>query len=118
MADLKKLGENIQMLRKARGYSINKLSMVSQITVGHLSRLENAKQENPTIDTLEKLANALGVTLNELLKGTGYSIEEKIDVDDAVIKVYLDNKEEFSEDNKEEIIRFIEFVRQNKARKK
>ncbi|MZK53505.1 helix-turn-helix domain-containing protein [Clostridium beijerinckii] len=46
-------------------YRISKESNISQTTLGEIV---NEKNTNPTIDTLEKIANGLGVTLSELMR--------------------------------------------------
>jgi transcriptional regulator with XRE-family HTH domain len=52
--------------RLARGMTLAQLSARSGISVGHLSRLENAERA-PTVRILIQLADALGVTLSDLV---------------------------------------------------
>lgn len=61
------LGSNIRRIRKSLGISINKLSTLSGISLGYLSDLENNKSLNPTKETLDKIAKALGVPTEKLL---------------------------------------------------
>lgn len=61
------LGNNIRKIRKSLGISINKLSELSGLSLGYLSDLENNKSLNPTMETLDKIANALGVPMGKLL---------------------------------------------------
>jgi transcriptional regulator with XRE-family HTH domain len=56
----------LRRLREARGLSLSELSRASGIAKATLSNLE-AAQANPTLDTLWALANALHVSLGELL---------------------------------------------------
>ncbi len=66
-AFLKKLGQNIQRVRKEKG--------VTQVELGHscdsekssINRIETGRT-NPTILTLRKIADGLNVTVDELLK--------------------------------------------------
>jgi transcriptional regulator with XRE-family HTH domain len=62
------LGDNIRKIRKARKVSINNLSKISGVSLGYLSDIENNKGTNPTKETLEKLAAALEVTVDEFFK--------------------------------------------------
>ncbi|GAQ24256.1 helix-turn-helix domain-containing protein [Tepidanaerobacter syntrophicus] len=61
------LGDNIRKIRKSLGISINKLSKLSGLSLGYLSDLENNKSLNPTKETLDKIAKALGVPTEKLL---------------------------------------------------
>lgn len=62
------LGDNIRRLRKTKRISINNLSKMSGVSLGYLSDIENNKGTNPTKETLEKLALALEVTVDEFFK--------------------------------------------------
>jgi transcriptional regulator with XRE-family HTH domain len=62
------LGDNIRRIRKSKRISINNLSKASGVSLGYLSDIENDKGVNPTKETLEKLAAALEVTVDEFFK--------------------------------------------------
>lgn len=62
------LGQAINALaeeRKITKYRISKNSGISQTTLGEVV---NGKNLNPTIDTIEKIAKGLGITVSELMK--------------------------------------------------
>lgn len=58
-------GKRLKYFRKAKGFSIYKLSKESGISQNHISAIENEKRQ-PTIDTLVRLIKPLGITLSEL----------------------------------------------------
>ncbi|KAB2957670.1 MAG: helix-turn-helix transcriptional regulator [Rhizobiaceae bacterium] len=60
------LGLNVQRLRRERKLSQEQLSFVSGRTRAYISSVE-AGRRNATLDTLEVLANALGVEPQELI---------------------------------------------------
>ncbi len=60
--------ENIKRIRKKNGLSQDKLSKLADITLATLAKLESGANDNPTIKTLQKIANALEVTVNDLLE--------------------------------------------------
>jgi ribosome-binding protein aMBF1 (putative translation factor) len=60
------IGEKIKQLRVARGYSIEGLAQKAGMKRPNLSRLENGKHQ-PSLGTLEKLAEALGINVAEIL---------------------------------------------------
>jgi len=59
------IGKRIQELRKARGLSQEKIAEKADISSTYLSRIECGR-ENPTLDMLIKLANALEVEMWEM----------------------------------------------------
>ena len=57
-------GKKLKELRKSKGYTQQALAEKAQIDEKHLSRVENGKYF-PSFATLNKLLNALGITINE-----------------------------------------------------
>ena len=73
------LSNKIEQLRKEKRYTFAKLSELSGISTGRLSDLATGKRNNPTIDTLIKLADALDVTLDELVeRSEGWNLTQGI----------------------------------------
>ena len=65
---------NIKQIRLQKNLTLRQLSSISGVSNGYISDLENGKEINPTMAILRKLANALGVSVAELLsesKATG-----------------------------------------------
>jgi transcriptional regulator with XRE-family HTH domain len=63
-----RLGAMLKQLRKKRGLTQQALAKRTRIAQGYISELEGGKEKNPGIETLRKLAKALGVSLADLLK--------------------------------------------------
>ncbi len=63
------LSENIKKLRKKKGISQDRLAKLADVTHTTLVKIESGANDNPTIKTLKKIANALEVTLDDLIKG-------------------------------------------------
>ena len=63
----KQLGQNMKRIRAKKGMSQSDIARALGVDRGYISNIENGKK-NPTIATIQKLANALGVSANELLK--------------------------------------------------
>ena len=63
----KKLGENIRRIRLTKDMTQGDLCRKLEVDRAYMSNIESGKK-NPTLSTIAKLAKALGVTINELLK--------------------------------------------------
>jgi transcriptional regulator with XRE-family HTH domain len=67
MAPIERVAMRLKELRKRRGWSQEKLAHEAGISRTYLARLETARQD-PTLSTLEKLAEALGVKVAKLIE--------------------------------------------------
>ncbi|OGN21680.1 MAG: DNA-binding protein, partial [Candidatus Yanofskybacteria bacterium RIFCSPLOWO2_01_FULL_41_67] len=63
----KRLGDNIKKIRTRKGMSQGDICRALDMDRGYMSAIENGKK-NITIQQLERLAQALGVTTDKLLK--------------------------------------------------
>lgn len=61
------IARNIKRLRKEKGFSQDRLSKEADVTYHTIAKLESGDNENPTIQTLQKIATALNVTINDLI---------------------------------------------------
>jgi transcriptional regulator with XRE-family HTH domain len=61
---LKEFGRKLEKLRKAKKLSIRKFSYDADLSISYVQKLE-AGISNPSYTTLLKLAEALGIDLNE-----------------------------------------------------
>lgn len=64
----KQLGMRIRYLREQKKMTLEDLSFESNVNKNYLSDLERGNR-NPTVKILERIAVALGLTLEELFKG-------------------------------------------------
>jgi len=63
-----KIGSNFKKLRAQKGYSLEKVARLADLSLNTVVRLESGVNKNPTIETLTKIANALEVSVDDLLK--------------------------------------------------
>ena len=63
----KKLGQNLKKIREQKGMTQERICDILDLDRGYISSIENGKR-NPTLSTLKKLADALKVPVDELLK--------------------------------------------------
>jgi len=62
-----RLGKNIKKIRTKKGMSQGDICRALDMDRGYMSAIENGKK-NITIQQLERLAQALGVSVDKLLK--------------------------------------------------
>ncbi len=62
------LAENVKRYRTKMGLSQDQLARKARITYSTLTKLESGVNQNPKVKTLQEIAKALGVTLNDLMK--------------------------------------------------
>ena len=68
MTAAEQLGMRIKYLRGQKKMSQLDLSIVSNVNKNYICDLENGRR-NPSLEILERIADALGITLEELFKG-------------------------------------------------
>lgn len=66
-SEAKKLGDNLRRIRTKKGITQGDIAKSLEVSRGFVSNLENGKT-NPTLATIARVAEALGVTTDELLK--------------------------------------------------
>ncbi len=62
-----KFGENLKRIRTERGITQGDISRSLGVSRGFISNIENGKA-NPTLATIAKLAKAIGVSSDKLLR--------------------------------------------------
>jgi transcriptional regulator with XRE-family HTH domain len=75
IAVAEQLGANLRRLRVKAELSRDELAIQADVGHGHLSKIENGGLLC-RVDTLVKLATALGATPNDLLAGVGWTNRE------------------------------------------
>ena len=56
-------------MREAKGLSQEKLARLADVANNTIIKIEAGKNQNPTLETLKKIAKALNVTVDELING-------------------------------------------------
>jgi len=62
------IAKNIKKLRNQRGLSQDKLSKLADISHNTIIKIESGAIQSPTMNTAQKIAKALGVSLDDLMK--------------------------------------------------
>ena len=62
------LAKKVKQLREKLGLSQEKLARLADVSNNTIINIEAGKQQNPTIDTIKKIAKALNVPIEDLIK--------------------------------------------------
>lgn len=62
------ISKNIKKHRERLGISQDRLSKLADVTYNTIIKIESGANTNPTIDTLTKIAKALSVKIDDLIK--------------------------------------------------
>jgi transcriptional regulator with XRE-family HTH domain len=78
------IGENIKRIRVAKNLSQKEVTIASKLDTAQYSRIESGKTD-PSVSTLEKIAQALGVSMAELF-AWGDEIKDVDSIDKTLIE--------------------------------
>jgi transcriptional regulator with XRE-family HTH domain len=62
------IGKNVRKFRQEKGISQDRLSKLADLSLNTIVNIESGGNLNPTIETLTKIANALGVKVDDLIR--------------------------------------------------
>ena len=62
------ISDNLRKLRSKKGYSLEKIARLADLSLNTIVKVENGVNQNPTIETLTKIAKALDVGVDDLIK--------------------------------------------------
>ncbi len=65
---LPNISKNIKKLRKEKGLSQDRLSKMADIAHPTIIKIESGAIQSPTVETAQKIARALGVSIDDLMK--------------------------------------------------
>ncbi len=63
-----RIASNFKKLRAQKDYSQERVARLADLSLNTVIRIESGVNKNPTIETLTKLARALEVSVDNLLK--------------------------------------------------
>jgi transcriptional regulator with XRE-family HTH domain len=62
------LSRNLKKLREQKGLSQDRLAKLADIANNTIIKIEQGENQNPTLDTLKKIAKAFDVSVDDLIK--------------------------------------------------
>ena len=62
------ISDNLRKLRGKKGYSLEKIARLADLSLNTIIKIENGVNQNPTIETLTKIAKALEIGVDDLIR--------------------------------------------------
>jgi HTH-type transcriptional regulator, competence development regulator len=103
------LGVILKKLREDSLLSLRSVEKLTGISNAYLSQLENDRAQNPSASLLSKLAELYKIEFNYLLSLAG--IVESEAVQKKSFGEYIFQKENLTENEEEELIQYLKFMR-------
>jgi len=66
--DLPTIAKNMKKYRDKLGVSQDKLSKIAEVTLHTITKIESGATPDPRIETMRKIAKALNVSVDDLIK--------------------------------------------------
>lgn len=63
-----KIAGNLKKLRDKKDYSLERVARLADLSLNTIVKIENGVNQNPTIETLTKIAKAFEVGVDDLIK--------------------------------------------------
>lgn len=101
------IGENLKRIRELRDLGVNELGRLTGLSPGYISSLETGSKKNPSMDALKKIALALEVPVEELLK-TDEDIKSPDDLMNPDIRAIARAGEKLSPDEASDLRKLAE----------
>lgn len=101
-----KLGEKLKKLRDDRGMSMYRLTQMTGVSGHHIKGIEQGTRQ-PTIETLNKLVNALGSSLADIFSDDDNSV--RLDEDERRL---IENYRMVSEEKKSALLNMSDLLKQ------
>jgi transcriptional regulator with XRE-family HTH domain len=99
------LGDKIRELRKAKGYTLDKLAELAESSKSYIWELENKNPPRPSADKVAKIAAVLGVTADYLIDPT-----ETVKVEDATDTAFFRKYRKMDATTKDKIRRMVDLM--------
>ena len=112
------LGDKLRLYRNAKGLTLREVEREAKVSNAYLNQLEQGKIKEPSPHILHKLADFYGVPYATLLKLAGYLLPKEHSTGRRAAGVAFSLLKDLKKEEEEELLRYLEFIRQKKNAKK
>ncbi len=99
------LGEKIRDLRKAKGFTLDRLAELTESSKSYIWELENKSPPRPSADKIAKIAAVFGVTAEYLIDPT-----ETVKIEDATDNAFFRKYRKMDPATKDKIRRMVDLM--------
>lgn len=114
----KELGDKLRQYRNLKGLTLRDVEREIKVSNAYLNQLEHGNIKQPSPHFLHKLADFYGVSYTNLLKLAGYFIPNKGAKTKKTAGVAFSLLKDLKEGEEEELLKYLEFIRQRKKVRK
>ena len=68
MYQIMSIANNLKKIRAEKSYSLERVARLADVSLSTVVKIEDGTNQNPTINSLSKIATALEVTVDDLLQ--------------------------------------------------
>ncbi|MBI5192507.1 MAG: helix-turn-helix transcriptional regulator [Nitrospirae bacterium] len=108
------VGKRVANLRKLKNLTLPELAEKSGVSKGYISQLENEIIISPSVDTLKKLADAMDVTIADILELQKVNAINIPEIKDKTLEEFLEERRRGGNPVPEDIIRALTQVKTRK----
>lgn len=108
------VGKRVANLRKLKNLTLPELAEKSGVSKGYISQLENEIIISPSVDTLKKLADAMDVTIADILELQKVNAINIPEIKDKSLEEFLEERRRGGNPVPEDIIRALTQVKTRK----
>jgi len=62
------IANNLKKIRAEKGYSLERVARLADLSLNTIVKIENGANQNPTIATLSKIAKAFDIGVDDLIQ--------------------------------------------------
>ena len=62
------IATNLKKIRAEKGYSLERVARLADLSLSTVVKIEDGTNQNPTIDTVRRIAKAFEISVDDLLK--------------------------------------------------
>jgi transcriptional regulator with XRE-family HTH domain len=112
------LGSRVRVYRTQLNMNLRELSKACGLSPSKLSRVENGQSKTFDMDSLKKLANALGVSIGQLIGDAPTAQPESTESVDQMARRILSGYRKLSPASREKLRDLLVYLEASEARKK
>lgn len=104
------LGVWVRQTRTQQGMSQRELADAAGLSRSYVCDIERGRGNEPSLNTLDKLAGALGASRSDLMKASGLIDKALVPKESEEERRMLQLFRDLSEDGQEQVMRYVRFV--------